>query len=167
MKRVLFAFCMLVLMPVGYGAYCGSATPDSLTLAAQLVEICGRLMPNNPEIEKAIEKLGFSTARWNGRFHVLEDPTGQVAVIVSGLDTYDKHCGILVSGMTPKEAEALVAPWLARTNAEVLDAPESQADKTWSGLIEGFIVRIALFETSRHESIDGAWVRMVLRDKPI
>ena len=135
--------------------------------AAEVVEICGRLMPNNPEVEKEVQAIGFQTARWNGRFHILEDPFWGVSMIVSGLDTYDKHCGILVEDMALWQAEELVKPWLERTSASPTDAYNSKATKTWAGLMEGFVVSIAIFEKSRHDRLEGSWVRLVLRDKPI
>lgn len=156
-----------MLFTSAVGADDRSASSKDLAVAAQLVDICGRLMPNNPEVEKEIEDLGFVTARWNGRFHILEDLAGGVSVIVSGLDTYDKHCGILVKGMEVDQAEKLIVPWLDRIDAIPSDANSSKATKTWSGLIEGFLASVSIFEESQHDRISGAWVRLVLRDKPI
>ncbi|MEO0342955.1 MAG: hypothetical protein AAF198_05910 [Pseudomonadota bacterium] len=144
-----------------------AATAEDFSKAAKVAKICGEFMPNNEQAEAEILKLGFVTERWNGRFHILKSSNQHVLVIISGADTYDKHCGILVDNMSADQAETLVMPWLDTLQATRSTLGNSLALKRWSGLKDGVRADASVFETSHHETIEGAWVRLVLTDKPI
>ena len=165
--RYLAVFLCLIGSGISAGANEHGAVSKHIALAKTVVEICGRLMPNNPEVEKEILRLGFVTDRWNGRFHVMQNPSAPVSVVVTGPDTYDKHCAILVEDMTLDQGRDLVQSWLVATDAGSVERGSSKAAYVWSGLKEGFIARIAVFEKSHDERIEGAWVRLIIADKPI
>ena len=168
LRSKLFAFGLSFgsAWPVGAVLADGAEKADLMS-ASQVAAICAELMPNNPEVEKTLLQSGFATAKWNGRFHMLENDQGRVAAVISGLDTYDKHCAILVRAMTKAQAEMLVSDWIAVTRAVAVQKPESKALESWDGSLDGFKASISVFESANHDVISGAWVRLVLTDKPI
>lgn len=165
----IFLLTALAVAAAGFEGAARAQGSNNADFAAALgaASLCAELMPNNPEVEKRLLQSGFATAKWNGRFHMLENDRRSVAAVVSGLDTYDKHCAILVQAMTKAQAEILVSDWIAVTRAVDVQKPNSKAWKSWDGSLDGFQASISVFESANHDVITGAWVRLVLTDKPI
>ncbi|MFB2533387.1 hypothetical protein ACEYYB_13590 [Paracoccus sp. p4-l81] len=127
----------LALALVELPAVAQAADASLLQRAADFAAICQKHLPDVKAARAAFKTAGYRYEQSEQRLHYYSADGYRVVAAISSTAA-DPKCVIGVSGMTPAEAESLLAPIIAASRAKPADpSGYFKADKIWKGTFNG------------------------------
>lgn len=132
---------------------------EVLQKAAEGAAACGQAMPDPRRIGAALNAAGYKLDEGGGTYKAYTALGKRVVVIISGNRPGNDGCAVIASGMTVSEAEALIQPWVAMSDARpgpIGDSPRGSFEKGWIGVLRGRPFDFGINKEIRFPIIRGA-----------
>ena len=155
MMRVLLALALLALPNLSHAA----ADEKMLRRAAEIAEICATHMPDGRATERALKDAGFRFEGTTPPWKIFSLNGRRILAGTSIPSAKKQGCIISVSKMNPRQARALIQPWLTATNASPVKA--KRGTKAWRGSFRGAAVRLGVIDKINLRFMWGAAILAV------
>lgn len=128
--------------------------PELLQKANEAANVCARHMPDSIATSAALKKAGFQLKESDGRLKFYSASGFRVVTAINTASGAEPVCLILVSKMTPAEANGLIQPWLKATGASQLDQNERRT--RYIGALAGAPVIVGVVNEMDMNIVRGA-----------
>ena len=145
----------LVLLASALPSLAAPSRSELLNKAAEGAAVCAQSMPDTQRTGDALRASGYGLDEATGDYRLYAALGTRVIVLITGQKPGSKGCLLLVSGMTVPEAEALIRPWLAASDAKPMQT-RSRVEKGWSGTLKGRPVELGILKEINLPIVRGA-----------